>query len=252
MKINRTTQRTVEILKYISKNPQGVALDEICNKMDMPRTSAYDIVTTLVHMDMINLVKGEKQKYTIGLGAYRIGISYTNNMDLVNIIEPLLKEFAKEMKKTVFYGIPSDNEIVYICKYEPEMPVITTAVVGMKNPMYCTSLGKAMLASMDSDHQRELIDSMEFVKRTEWTIDSPEKLVKELEVIKKQGYATDFREVEDHMVCIGAAVFGSSKEVIGAISISGLYREHECYEEQGRKVHEMANRISRLLGAEIS
>ena len=52
MKLNRTTLRTVEILKLVSKKTDGITLDEICAKLDMPKTSAYDIVTTLVQTGM--------------------------------------------------------------------------------------------------------------------------------------------------------------------------------------------------------
>ena len=50
MKLNRTTMRTVDILKLVSKNPDGITLDGICEKLELPKTSAYDIVTTLVEM----------------------------------------------------------------------------------------------------------------------------------------------------------------------------------------------------------
>ena len=151
MKLNRTTQRTVEILKLISRNPEGITLDEICARLDLPKTSAYDIVTTLVEMGMANVKKGAKQIYTIGLAAYRIGINYTNNLDFLGIIEPELKAFSRSVGKTVFFGVRSDHDVVYICKFEPENPIITTATVGTKNPMYCTSLGKAILAYMDEE-----------------------------------------------------------------------------------------------------
>ena len=73
MKLNRTAQRTVEILKLAAASPEGIALDEICEKLQMPKTSAYDIVTTLNYMDMLHVKRGQKQKYTIGLTA---GLSY--------------------------------------------------------------------------------------------------------------------------------------------------------------------------------
>ena len=47
MKLNRTTQRTIEILELISQKPEGVSLDELCDRLELPKTSAYDIVTTL-------------------------------------------------------------------------------------------------------------------------------------------------------------------------------------------------------------
>lgn len=248
MKINRTTQRTIDILKLVSKASEGVTLDEICEKLEIPKTSAYDIVTTLVTMNMINVSKDQKIRYSIGLTAYRIGISYTNNLNSVEMMEPVLKAFAKEVGKTVFFGVPTGHEIVYLCKYEPENPVITTATVGVKNPMYCTSLGKAMLAFMDEDTIEAVIKRTKFRRRTDYTIITGDDLRDNLATIRECGYAMDYRELEEHMVCIGAPVYDSTGEVTGAISISGLYRPDEDYERQGELVKQKAEEVSKLLG----
>jgi len=248
MKLNRTTQRTVEILKLVSRNPEGITLDEICEKLSMPKTSAYDIVTTLVEMGMVNVDRGQRQRYTIGLMAYRIGINYTNNMDFISMIEPELKAFAKKVGKTVFFGVRSDHEVVYICKSEPENPIITTATVGTKNPMYCTSLGKAILAYSDDETRDQVINRIKFRKKTERTIENKESLLQELEKVRTQGYALDAREVEDHMECVGAPVFGPDGNLLGAISVSSLYMPTEDYEYLGSLVSKKAKELSKLLG----
>lgn len=248
MKLNRTTQRTVEILKLVSKNPEGITLDDICEKMELPKTSAYDIVTTLAEMGMVNVDRGQRQRYTIGLMAYRIGINYTNNLDFISVIEPELRAFAKEVGKTVFFGVRSDHEVVYICKAEPENPIITTATVGTKNPMYCTSLGKAILAYSDDETRQQVMNRIRFRKNTEKTILDQESLAAELEKVREQGYALDAREMEDHMECVGAPVFGSDGSVIGAISVSSLYKPTEDYEHLGRQVLAKSREVSKLLG----
>ena len=38
MKLNRTTLRTIDILKLVSKKPDGITLDEICEKLNLPKT----------------------------------------------------------------------------------------------------------------------------------------------------------------------------------------------------------------------
>jgi len=248
MKLNRTTVRTVDILKLVSRNPEGITLDEICEILSMPKTSAYDIVTTLVELGMVNVTRGQKQTYTIGLMAYRIGINYTNNLDTIGIIEPELKAFAKQIGKTVFFGVRSGHEVVYICKAEPENPIITTATVGTKNPMYCTSLGKAILAYTDEDVRQQVISRITFRKKTERTILSAEQLEEELSRVQERGYALDAREVEEHMECVGSPVFGSDGKVMGAISVSSLYKPTEDYEALGQLVREKAQEVSRLLG----
>ncbi len=248
MKLNRTTQRTVAILKLVSRKPEGITLDDICQSLKLPKTSAYDIVTTLVEMGMVNVTKGQKQTYTIGLTAYRIGVNYTNNLDFIGVIEPELKAFAREVGKTVFFGVRSDNEVVYICKSEPENPIITTAMVGTKNPMYCTSLGKAILAYTDEETRRQILGRIRFCQKTERTIMSLPVLKRELALVCQKGYALDAREMEEHMECVGAPVFGSDGSVVGAISVSSLYKPTEDYEALGGLVREKAVEVSRLLG----
>lgn len=248
MKLNRTTLRTVEILKLISKFPEGATLDRLCEELKLPKTSAYDIVTTLTKTGMVQVMKGRKQSYAIGLTAYRVGISYTNHLDFIGVIEPALKSFSREVGKTVFFGIPSDQEVVYLCKYEPENPIITTATAGSRNPMYCTSLGKAILAYADEKNREELIAGIRFIKHTDRTVSCRKELLKELQSVRERGYALDEREMEEHMECAGAPVFGRDGVLVGAISVSGLYKPSEDYEELGRLVAEKGREISGLLG----
>lgn len=248
MKLNRTTQRTVEILKLVSKKPDGITLDEICEQLALPKTSAYDIVTTLAEMEMLKISKGQKQSYTIGLMAYRIGVNYVNHMDFISLIEPELKSFSKEVEKTVFFGVQSGHDIVYLFKSEPENPIITTATVGSKNPMYCTSLGKAILAFTDEEGREQVLEKTKFRPKTKQTILTKEDLCQELERVKKQGYAIDNREVEEHMKCVGAPVFGPDGSILGAISASGLYKKEEDYEALGRTVAGKAAELSKMLG----
>ncbi len=248
MKLNRTTQRTIEILNLISQSPEGATLDDICKKLDLPKTSAYDIVTTLAEMNMVNVAKGQKQNYTIGLMAYRIGVNYTNNLDFIGTIEPVLKAFSKEVGKTVFFGIPSDHHVVYICKFEPENPIITTATVGSRNPMYCTSLGKVILAYSSEEEREKMISRIKFTQYTEWTIKNKEQLMEELERVRQRGYAFDAREMEEHMQCVGAPVFNRDGNVLGAISVSSLYKPTEDYEALGKLVWDKGAEVSGLSG----
>ncbi len=72
--------------------------------------------------------------------------------------------------------------------------------------------------------------------------------LEELDRVKENGYAFDARELEEHMECVGAPVFGPDGNVIGAISVSSLYKPTEDYDALGRLVCEKAKALSRLLG----
>ena len=120
--------------------------------------------------------------------------------------------------------------------------------MGTKNPIYCTSLGKAILAYSDEATRQQVMNRITFRQKTENTIMDRRTLKAELEKVKTLGYALDAREMEDHMECAGAPVFGPDGSVMGAISVSSLYKPGEDYDALGRLVCEKAEEVSRLLG----
>lgn len=247
MKINRTVERSIKILELLSKEKKGLSIKQIVDKMQIPKTSAYDILETLAYYGMLDKSFDENKLYRIGLKSYQVGNSYTQEKEIFNIIRKPLQDLADKVNKTVFYAIEKSGKIVYMSKYEPEKAIITTAGVGSTNPMYCTSLGKAMLAFYNKDKQNEIIKMQSFEKKTPFSL-SEEELKSEIEIIKNRGYSIDNREVEEHMLCIGAPIYNYSKEVVGAISISGLYQENNNLDRESKELMKISFEISKKLG----
>ncbi len=248
MKTNRTVQRAVQILSCIAAHPEGVSLDELCEQFSLPKTSAYDILVTLVQEGMLSTKSGPKQLYQIGIFAYRIGMSYPDANDTLKLISSELAELARLSSRTAFFGKLSGKEVVYLLKEVPENPIITTATVGSTAPLYCTSLGKTLLAFLPEEQSNALLSDMEIQPRTRYTLKSPEELSRDLDLIRTRGYALDFREYEEHMVCASAPVYQRNGTLEGAVSISGFYRPEDDYEKAGELIRRQAARISRLLG----
>ncbi|SHH67171.1 IclR family transcriptional regulator [Clostridium grantii] len=246
MKVNRTSKRTIEMLELISKNPKGLSLNEIVNMMDIPKTSAFDILHTLEELEMVELIDARSKLYSIGVRSFIIGNAYIDNADLVNIAKPYLEKLGEQAGKTVFLGKESKGKVIYLYKYEPERAIITTCKIGNQNELHCTGLGKCALAF--SEDYKEIIDKLELRKRTEFTIVDKDKLTENVEQIKKQKFSVDFREYEEHMLCLAAPLFDHKGEFHAAISISGLYVEGMDFKEEVQMLQKTAETISRKLG----
>ena len=247
MKLNRTVQRAIQILSYTAAHPDGVCLDELCGHLSLPRTSAYDILVTLVQEGMLAIKPGPKQLYQVGIFAYRIGMSYPDASDTLKLISSELAELARLSDRTAFFGKLSGKEVLYILKEVPPNPIITTATIGSTAPLYCTSLGKTLLAFLPREQSDALLSEIEIQPRTRYTRKSPKELSEDLDQIRSRGYALDFREYEEHMVCASAPIY-QRNGLEGAVSISGFYRPEDDYEAAGCLVRQKAAEISRLLG----
>jgi DNA-binding IclR family transcriptional regulator len=83
------------------------------------------------------------------------------------------------------------------------------------NPLYCTALGKVLLAFGDV----EIPDRLE--QFTPRTIKNKKVLREHLQKVRKMGYAVDDEEFDPGVRCIAVPVFDFRDKVVGAIGISG-------------------------------
>lgn len=93
--------------------------------------------------------------------------------------------------------------------------------VGRRIPMYCTSLGKAMLSCLAEDEMRQAIKSQTLRAYTPNTITKVDKLLMEMRRTRKLGYAVDNEEIELGLTCVGSPVRNHTGEMVGAISVAG-------------------------------
>jgi DNA-binding IclR family transcriptional regulator len=131
---------------------------------------------------------------------------------------PYLLEIADRTNETVFMGIPDGKNVMYLYSCQNNVALRRNNIMGETAPMYCTGLGKAMLAKLKDKMQ---IEAEELVKFTENTITDLDKLNDELDIIRSQGYAFDNMEHEYGVRCVGVAICDLSGNVVAGISVSG-------------------------------
>lgn len=246
MKVNRSVKRSIEILTIISQSKDGLTLADVQKFLEIPKSSAFDLVQTLLATNMIMPSNNDEKKYVIGINSFLIGSAYES--DLVKIARKHLKVLAEDIGKTIFLGVEKNGEIIYIDKAEPKSAIFTIATLGSTNPIHCTSLGKAIAAEYPRDRVEAILDEKGMPSYTKYTITDKDSYFEELDRVRIKGYSLDDRELEEQMLCIGSPIFDSRNKVIAAISASGFFNGHDIVPEHGKKVRETALEISRALG----
>lgn len=246
MKLNRSIERSIKILEMVSDSINGVTLLEIQEKLDLAKSSAFDIVKTLLELEMISCIEGAQKRYKIGIKTFQLGLNYED--DLLKIARKHIKILAEKLNKTTFLGIEKDGEIIYLDKCEPKSPIITTATLGSRNPIHCTALGKVILSGYSDEKIIKILKEKGMERKTEFTICKVEEFLKEMERVREKGYAVDNRELEENMLCLSAPIYDKSKKIIAAISASGFYSKNEDFESNAQILKSMAFEISRELG----
>lgn len=239
--MNKMIQRSVQILEYAAENPNGFRIADVMHDLNIPKSSAFDIIYTLIECEMLE-IKNEKLKtFALGSKTYDIGYHYIKDNSILNVASPILKKLGDELSKTVFMGKYDNDEVLYVFKYQPPTAILNHCSVNTRADLYCTALGKAMLANRTGEFDYNKIN---FKKFTERTIMNIEDLKRNLVEVRSRGYAVDDREIKDYMICVSAPIFNLNNEANYAISISSLYEDIDI-EYMADKIVQAANEISK-------
>jgi IclR family KDG regulon transcriptional repressor len=246
----KSVGRAMEVIDIVSTNKSGVGVTEIASQMDINKSSVYRILNTLEEYGFIEQ-NVESGKYKLGYKFLEISSRLLDSMDLRTEAAPFLQSLEDYTNEVIHLVVYDQGEVVYLEKLEGSETLRMHSKVGRRAPMHCTSVGKAILAHLEENRVREIIEKRGLPKHTEHTITDAGLFMNELKNVKEQGYALDLEENEQGITCIAAPIFDHTEQVVASLSISGtsLRMTEERLDDLKERVMEAGRNISKRLGS---
>ncbi len=251
MKLNRTLSRALDLLEFIANEKKGYNLKELSELMDIPKTSCFDILKTLEQYQMLRYDESTS-RYLLGIKTLTLSRKYLESVDFIQEASPYLAEISEKLQKTAFLGALRGYNIVYLSRHYCEGALNIKVDMGTLKPVYCTGLGKAILATYSPKKILEFVRNLEFEKCTEFTITNTSQLFEDLQATRERKYAIDNQELMHSILCFAAPIYNSQNEAIASISASGIVSSWHDIEKDGQVVADAALRFSKRLGYEYS
>lgn len=247
--IVQSVDRALSILEAISNYNEGLGITEISEKLGLHKSTVHRLLATLIYKDYVVQDKSTN-KYRLTMKLFELGNKKREGLDILSASKAYTKELMRSVNEVVHLVIRDNNDIVYIDKVEADNTIRMASTIGKRAPLYCTSVGRAMIAFLDEKEIEEIWKSSKIEKLTKNTITDLEVFKKELKTIRRKGYAQDDEENELGVRCVGAPIFNLHGEVEGAISISGpsIRVTKARAEKIAKEVKKYSDMISKELG----
>ncbi len=212
--------RVVAILDLLGESDNSLSLAEICRRMSLRKSTAHRALMALERTGLIE--RAPAHRYRLGLKLYDMGNRAVEQIDLRARVHPYLRKLALRVGHTVHLGVLHKTRVVYIDKIEPiNRYVCISSRTGTSNPIYSTSLGKAILAFLPGEEIAKTISDIQFIAFTSKTLTSSEELMNSLERVRRRGFSVDDEEMELGTRCVGAPIFDAAGGAVAAVSVSG-------------------------------
>ena len=96
--------RALRVLRYLASQPDPVALDAIARACELPRSSAYHLVTAMVAEGFV-VHLADEHHYGLGVAAFEVGSGYARQGPLQRIARRPLAELVDRIRQSAHLAV---------------------------------------------------------------------------------------------------------------------------------------------------
>jgi DNA-binding IclR family transcriptional regulator len=147
-----SVRKALEILcAFNNMGPATQSVADLSRQLGMPKSTVYNLLQTLESLDFLRQDPADRC-YRLGPRLYELGLRYSHSTHLISSATPHLHKLAAETKETVKLGVLSGDEVLIVAAVESPYQLHTRGDLGMRAPLHCTGLGKAILAAVGAEN----------------------------------------------------------------------------------------------------
>ena len=214
---SRTSPRRIlNILEEILLDPENFTAKKISHKLNIPLATVYRHIETLC--DERFLVASSNKNYIPGPKIRNIILNSLPYEPNFTLRRSFLRKLTNEIQETVSLSVPIGTKLVYFDRIEFHWPMQLNLEAGDHLPLHASASGKLYLSSINRENALSIFNNIKTPQTAKNTIIDVVKFKKELNKIKKQGYAYDDEEWFNGMVGISLPITNSKNELCFCLS----------------------------------
>jgi DNA-binding IclR family transcriptional regulator len=210
---SQSIDRAAQILVRLMESDEAVTLAGVMEETHLPKSTAARLLRALERNGLAQRRPGG------GFRPGRVLVDYAHCDaavgDLATLALPYLMALEEATGETANVAIPTPGGVARLAQVDSHHPLGAGNWTGRRIPPHASSLGKVFMAFGAAQPPTGRL-----ARLGPGTITSIGDLLRELEEVRRLGYATTWDELEAGLCSTAAPVRGSKGTVIAAISVS--------------------------------
>jgi DNA-binding IclR family transcriptional regulator len=213
----QTLSKAIATIRLLQGRP-AAGVTHIARELDISASAAHRIVTTLVSEGVLEQ-EPSTRRYVLAAG---VSLTATSTVleRCIAIGTELLPTLRDATSETVHIGVLSGSRVVMAAGFESHAQLRVSIRTGMSVPAHTAATGKVLLAALPDETIRDLLPEGELEARTEHSITSFDALLKELDSVRRFGFARNVSETENGVYTVSTPLCDGSGTTIAALAVS--------------------------------
>jgi IclR family pca regulon transcriptional regulator len=236
--------RGLAVIRCFASEGQPMTVAQASRATGLSRSAVKRCLHTLIRL---GYAAQEGQTYSLRPKVLALGYAFLSSSSLAMRAQPLLDRLRDELHESCSLGVLEENEIYYVARAEVSRIMSVALRVGSRLPLYCTSMGRVLLAAQDRQSRQAYLRQTKLTPLTDHTEIRPSGLLAAIDRVADEGYAIVDQELEIGLRSIAVPVFGPAG-IVAAANV-GTQAARVSITEMRTQYLPALRRLSRELGA---
>ncbi|HOB03639.1 MAG TPA: IclR family transcriptional regulator [Propionibacteriaceae bacterium] len=220
--------RGLQLLETVAASATPSTLGDLHDASGLPKSTIVRLLSTLTGAGYLVRID-DRPAYVLGASVLRIATPYLDSLDIADLVDSRLRQLAETTRQTVNLGILDGTEVLHLAVVTPSRPLYFDAAPGGRAPVYCTGLGKALLAALPPEEVAEHLPPTPWVGGHGGThAAGPDELAVELDRTRERGYSLDDNEFAEGLTCVAVRLATITPVALSVSGASGEFSGEKC------------------------
>jgi IclR family acetate operon transcriptional repressor len=245
----QSVDRALSIIETLAEDDEGYRLSDLAVRTGLSTSTVHRLLATLESRRFVAFDR-TCSKWHVGARAFTVGATFARRRNFTARAVPYLRKLRDLTRETANLAVVDDEFIIVLTRVESREIMRSLTKVGGRVAMVASGVGKAVLATYSDEDVSAIISHHGMPRMTEKSIVRPSDLFRELEKVRRQGFAIDDEEACMGLRCIATVVYNDCSEPLAAISVSGMTSRltDDRLPALGETVREVAAELTVALG----
>ena len=210
-------QKGLEVLTCFGRQHSRLTVSEVARLTHVSPASARRSLLTLQTMGYLD---SDGKHFWMLPRCLLVAHAYLTSRATPPLAQPLLDALSEKTRESASLGTLLDDDVIVIARSTARRSLSTGLGIGSRLPVYCSAMGRVLLASLPPDEAQHRVHKMLRPQLTAQTVTDQSKILGLVALCRMDGFASSDGELESGGRSMAVPVRDRTGTAIGAMSIA--------------------------------
>ena len=210
-------QKGLQVLTCFGREASKLTLSEVARLTGSSPASARRALHTLV---ALNYLESDGKRFWVAPRALLVAHAYLSSRPTPQLAQPLLDALSERTRESASLGKLLDDDAIIIARSTARRSLSTGLGIGSRLPVYCSAIGRVLLASLPPEEAARRLRAMHRAPLTSRTVHDADQVLVLVHRCREQGWAENDGELELGVRSMAVPVRDREGATVAGLSIS--------------------------------